>query len=92
MEINVWLNTYRSNVLKQIDKEEEIKIRDIYFSNNIPEITLRKIIKEFTKNNLIIKEINPKSKREYILKITNKGKILSKKIKEFEEIFNKEED
>lgn len=84
------LSTLEISIIKITYYNENIILKDIVDSLNIPKSTLTSVINRLENQDIIKREKNPNDKRSYILILTEKGKAIKKEHDDGEkEIFEK---
>lgn len=78
------LSLMEIRILRAINEQEGISLKDIRAAVDIPNSTLTSIIKKFEKKGLIKREIDQMDKRSYLLNITERGRIVNKEHRHFD--------
>lgn len=79
------LSTTELAVIRIISEKEDVIIRDIIESLNIPKSTLTSIVDRLEKRDLIVRAISKRDRRSYRLELTENGKMIQGEHVKFEE-------
>jgi len=78
------LSLMEIRILRKIDEDNEIPLKDIRVSVQLPNSTLTSIIKRFEQKGLITRLLNPEDKRSFILRITKIGHVINEQHRAFD--------
>lgn len=79
------LRTNELSILRIISEKENVIIKDILETLNVPKSTLTSMIDRLEKRNLIIRSISNKDRRSYKLELTQEGHMAQEEHIKFEE-------
>ncbi|MBZ9607142.1 MarR family transcriptional regulator [Clostridium estertheticum] len=79
------LRTNELTILRIVSEKENIIIKDILETLNVPKSTLTSMIDRLEKRNLIIRAISNKDRRSYKLELTQEGHMAQEEHIKFEE-------
>jgi DNA-binding MarR family transcriptional regulator len=71
------LSIMEIRILRNIDENEEMTLKDIREAVDLPNSTLTSIIKKFETKGLVQRYINSSDRRSYVLRITEKGHLIN---------------
>lgn len=81
------LRSNELSILRIISEKENVIIKDILETLNVPKSTLTSMIDRLEKRNLIIRTISNKDRRSYKLELTQEGHMAQEEHIKFEEEF-----